>query len=153
MFYFLKGGLLILVHHWILWWQHTQLMLGKRKRVTSVFLAEALRTMSLLHRARSSAPSATRKHSVKRLLSFLGEASFIATEIWHMVKTPKFGKNPDNAHWRNRYAAGYTKVPGSCAGVHLFMYAHKACWSICIRSLHIIRMFALILTLKLQLEV
>lgn len=58
-------------------------------------------------------------HSVKRLLSFLGEASLLDTGIWHMIKMPKFFKNPDNTHWRSSYAAGYTNVLGSCAGVHV----------------------------------
>ena len=84
--------------------------------------------------------------------SFPGEASFRAMGIWHMNKMPTFVKNPDNTYWRDSYVAGYTNVLGSCAGLRMVVYAHKASQSICIRSLHIIQVFVLIKTLKLQLE-
>lgn len=72
-FCFKKLDFLFLAHHWILWWQCTQLILEKRTSVTLVFLAELLRVMSLFHRAGASAPSVTREHSVQGCWALWGK--------------------------------------------------------------------------------
>lgn len=80
--------------------------------------------------------SVTREPSVKRLLSFVREASFTDTGIPH-------GQNANPSIFLMICTEGNavlqnTQMCQAQVEVYTLVNAHKACWNICIKSLHMI---------------
>lgn len=79
----------------------------------------------------------------ERLLSFVREANFTATGAPHMIKMPNSSRLL-TIHTEGKAVLQNTPMCLAPVQVYTFVNSHKARWSICIKSLHMVQVFVLI---------